>query len=89
MTRVVADVPDDFDGSLDSPEGEKIIEVARKQMLTEIENYLNGENCDRLEEDFECPYKEDTRPVLTGEDGKRYEIMSGRTPVFRRGKKAN
>lgn len=72
MTRVVADVPDDFDGNLDSPEGEKIIEAAREQIMADPSNYLYGENCDRLEEDLECPYKEDTRPVLTGEDGKRY-----------------
>lgn len=72
QTRVVADVPDDFDGNLNSPEGEKIIEAARKQIMADPVNYLYGENCDRLEEDLECPYKEDTSPVLTGKDGKRY-----------------
>lgn len=72
QTRVVVDVPDDFDPEhMDSQEMENIIKTAREQIMADPANYLYGENCDRLEEDLECPYEEDTRPVLTGKDGKR------------------
>lgn len=59
LTRVIIDVPEDFDGDINSPKGAEIIKAAREKIMSDPANYLFGDNCDRLEEDIECPYKED------------------------------
>ena len=61
-TRVVVDVPEDFDPnncSLVIKECEEtydsIIEEARENILESPENYIYGDNAE-IEEDIECPY---------------------------------
>lgn len=56
QTRVIVDVPEDFDGNYDSPTAAEIIKAAREKILSDPKNYLYGETCDRMDEDLECPY---------------------------------
>ena len=56
QTRVIVDVPDDFDGGFDTLAASEIIKAAREKIMSDPENYLYGDNCDDMAEDLECPY---------------------------------
>lgn len=56
-TRVIVDVPEDFDGSFYTPTASEIIKAAREKIMSDPENYLYGDNCDDMAEDLECPYE--------------------------------
>lgn len=61
LTRIVIDVPEGID-PLECKDGasedkwREIVRAAREKMAASIGDYLNGDNCDRLEEDTECPF---------------------------------
>lgn len=57
-TRVVCEVPEDFDGENNQNVRYGIIQKAIGQMQMDISNYLNCDNLEQLEEDYECPYNE-------------------------------
>lgn len=57
MTRIVVDIIEGEDGEFTR---DKIIIAAREQMMeNSIADYINGENCDLLEEDLDQPYPQD------------------------------
>lgn len=58
LTRVVMDVPTDFEPVHHPGIAKEIIAKAREQIIENAPDKLNLENCDRLEEDTECPYDE-------------------------------
>lgn len=58
QTRVVVNVPDNYDGEFNSLTGMEIIKTASEKIMSDPANYLYGDNCDRLDEDIECPYVE-------------------------------
>ena len=56
QTRIVVDVPEGYNPAEDGDVTDRIIREARAKMLSDAANYLCGDNCDRLEEDTECPF---------------------------------
>ena len=56
QTRVVVDVPDDYDGNFYTPTASEIIKAAREKIMSAPEDYLFGDNCDDITEDLECPF---------------------------------
>ena len=61
MTRVVVDVPEDFDvHNCITKEHEdawdSIVKEARENILVNPEGYICGDNVDEIQEDKECPY---------------------------------
>lgn len=61
MTRVVVDVPEDFDAyNCATKEHEdawySIVKEARENILVNPEGYICGDNIDEIKEDKECPY---------------------------------
>lgn len=63
MTRVVVDVPEDFDVNNcnlvieeHAEAWDSIVKEARKNILENPKGYICGDNIDEIEEDKECPY---------------------------------
>lgn len=74
LTRVVVDVPEDFnpDNADASPEiRDSIIAAARERIVSLAAEKLDGDNCDRLEEDLECPYEPKYVWAVFNKDGCR------------------
>lgn len=74
LTRVVVDVPEDFnpDNADASPEiRNSIIAAARERIVSLAAEKLDGENCNRLEEDLECPYEPKYVWAVFSNDGSR------------------
>ena len=62
-TRVVADVPEDFDPNncnfCNTPHAlafDGVVAEARKHIVEDAENYLYGDNISEFNPDDECPY---------------------------------
>lgn len=54
MTRVVIDAADPE--NLTTEEQDKLVALAREQIMQDATNKLNGENIDEVRPDNECPY---------------------------------
>lgn len=74
LTRIVIDVPEGFNAAdADTfPEvRDSIIAAARERIVSLASEKLDGDNCDRLEEDVECPYEPKYVWAVFSGDGSR------------------